>query len=100
MAIIRIVLLCAAAVGVLLRPCRWPVWGSPLVLVTVGLGLRAITLHVVRDALDPRVEPLAFLLLAVPMAMLLDDLGFFVAVAARIDHSRRLHLGLWVFAAS
>ena len=99
MAVVRIILLCAAVVGVLLRPRRWPVWGSPLVLLAVGLGVRAITVHVADDAIDPLVEPLAFLLLAVPMALLLDELGFFVAIAARIDHSRRLHLGLWVFAA-
>ena len=41
-----------------------------------------------------------FLLLAVPMALMLDEIGFFAAVAARIDHGRRLFLWLWIFAAA
>jgi arsenical pump membrane protein len=34
------------------------------------------------------------------MALLLDELGFFAAVAARISETRHIHLGLWVFAAA
>jgi arsenical pump membrane protein len=46
--------------------------------------------------LTPLLAPVAFLLTAVPMAALLDRLGFFEAVAARIPASA---LGLWVFGA-
>ncbi|MEO8696270.1 MAG: ArsB/NhaD family transporter [Acidimicrobiales bacterium] len=99
MAAVRIILLCVAVVGVLVRPPRWPVWATPTVLVALGLGLTAISYHDVGDALDPLVEPLVFLLLAVPMAIMLDELGFFAAVAARIDNRRRLLLWLWIFAA-
>ena len=37
--------------------------------------------------------------LAVPLALLLDRLGFFAAIAARIGASRHLHLWAWFFAA-
>jgi arsenical pump membrane protein len=46
--------------------------------------------------LTPLLAPVAFLLTAVPMAALLDRLGFFEAVAARIPATA---LGLWVFGA-
>ena len=46
--------------------------------------------------MTPLLAPVAFLLTAVPMAALLDRLGFFEAVAARIPASA---LGLWVFGA-
>jgi arsenical pump membrane protein len=98
-AAVRIVLLCIAVVGVLARPPRWPVWATPAVLVAVAFVVGAVSRHDVVDALDPLIEPLAFLVLAVPMAVLLDELGFFAAVAARIDNRRRLLLWLWVFAA-
>jgi arsenical pump membrane protein len=44
-------------------------------------------------------DPLAFLLAAVPLAVLLDRLGFFAAVAGRIARRRGLLGGLWVLAA-
>ncbi|MCU1486755.1 MAG: Citrate transporter [Actinomycetia bacterium] len=46
--------------------------------------------------MTPLLAPVAFLLTAVPMAALLDRLGFFAAVAARVPASA---LGLWVFGA-
>ena len=83
MAVARTILVCAAVIGVLVRPRWWPVRGSPVVLLAVGLCVTAISGHAVGHALHPLVEPLVFLILAVPMALLLDELGFFVAVAAR-----------------
>jgi arsenical pump membrane protein len=68
--------------------------------VTVGLATGAIGWGGLDEAVDPLLEPLAFLLLAVPMAVLLDQLGFFAAVADRIGHGRHLQPGLWVLAAA
>ena len=52
------------------------------------------------DALDALASPLAFLVLAVPLAVLLDELGFFASVAALVDGGRHLRLGLWALAAA
>jgi arsenical pump membrane protein len=98
--VVRVVLLAAGVLGVLLRPRRTPVWAVPAVMVAVGLAVGAYDVAAIGDSVDPMVEPLAFLLLAVPLAVMLDHLGFFAAVAARIDHGRRLHLGLWCLAAA
>ncbi len=49
--------------------------------------------------LGPLVEPLAFLALAVPLAVLLDQQGAFGAATALADRGGRLDLGLWVLAA-
>ncbi|MCU1375941.1 MAG: Citrate transporter, partial [Actinomycetia bacterium] len=46
--------------------------------------------------MTPLLAPVAFLLTAVPMAALLDRLGFFEAVAARVPASA---VALWVFGA-
>lgn len=51
-------------------------------------------------AFDALVSPLVFLLLAVPLAVVLDDVGFFASVAAMVDGGGRLRLGLWVLAAA
>jgi arsenical pump membrane protein len=100
MAAVPVVLLVVAVAGVLARRPGMPVWALPGGLVAVGLALGAFDLQAAGDALDPMVEPLAFLLLAVPLAVMLDRLGFFAAAAARIGHGRHLHLGLWVLAAA
>lgn len=99
MATVRVLLLAVSVVGVVIRPGAVPSWAVPAVMLSVGLGSGAVEVAAVGDALGPLTEPLSFLLLAVPLAVLLDGLGFFSAVAARIDHSRHLHLGLWFFAA-
>lgn len=45
------------------------------------------------DALDALAAPLAFLAVAVPLAVALDDVGFFSSVAAFVDGGRHLHSG-------
>lgn len=97
---LRLVLLGLAVAAVLLRPKRLPVAAIPVALVFVALATTATTPNAARHALHPLYAPLAFLVLAVPLAVMLDSVGFFNAVAARIDHTRRLHLGLWLFAAA
>ena len=52
------------------------------------------------DALDALAAPLGFLLVAVPLAVVLDEVGFFAAVAALVDGGRHLRLGLWALAAA
>jgi arsenical pump membrane protein len=50
------------------------------------------------DAVQPLVKPIAFLLLAVPLAVLLDELGVFSA-AAGLPAGRHLCAGMWVVCA-
>lgn len=100
MAFVRVGLLLVAVAGVLGRRSGTALWAFPAAMVAVGFAVGAVNGETAGDALHPMLEPLAFLLLAVPMAVMLDQLGFFAAVAARIDHSRHLHLGLWLFAAA
>src|SRR4051794_22510143 len=52
------------------------------------------------DALEALWPALAFLLAAVPLAAMLDDLGFFDAVAARVTTRTTSVLGLWLPAAA
>lgn len=52
------------------------------------------------DAVRALDQPLAFLLVAVPVAVVLDRAGFFASVAALIDGGRHLRAGLWVIAAA
>lgn len=78
---------------------RVPNWAAVGAVATVGVGLGPARTATVGDAVDALWKPLAFLLVAVPLAALLDEVGFFAAVAARIDGGRRLGLGLWWLAA-
>jgi arsenical pump membrane protein len=96
---VRVVLLGVAAGSVLIRRRGLPIWAVPTAMVVTGLVSGAFGVALIGDSLSPMVEPLAFLLLAVPLAVMLDRLDFFAAVANRIDHHRHLHLGLWLFAA-
>ena len=52
------------------------------------------------DALDALASPLVFLLVAVPLAVLLDEVGFFASLAASFGGTRHLRLALWAFAAA
>lgn len=97
---VRVALLVVAIAGVLVRPRRLPVCSVPVAAVVVALAVASVHVSGARHALHPLYAPLAFLLLAVPLAVLLDQLGFFAAIAARIDESCHLHLWLWVFAAA
>jgi arsenical pump membrane protein len=85
---------------VLARPRRVPVWAVPAAAVAAGLVAGAISVDDSLDAVHPLLEPLAFLLAAVPLALLLDRTGFFTAVAEHIGHRRHLHLWMWLFAAA
>ncbi|MCU1353172.1 MAG: Citrate transporter [Acidimicrobiales bacterium] len=84
----------AGAVG---RPRGIPAWVVPAACAAVALA--AGTLDHPATALRPLAAPLAFLLLAVPLAALLDRLGVFGAAAALCGRGRHLVLGLWVLAA-
>jgi arsenical pump membrane protein len=90
------VLLGAGVAGAVTRPWRVPAWVAPVVAVAVAACVGLVDAPLLRSSLDPLVAPLAFLLLAVPLAALLDRAGVFDALAAVA--SRRSHVvgGLWL----
>ena len=75
-----------------------------LAVVPAGLAVGAVAVGAVdgataRAALGDLVEPLLFVALAVPLAVLLDERGCFDAVARRLP-VRSTALGLWVLGAA
>lgn len=96
MAVGGFVLLGAGVAGAITRPWRVPVWLAPAVAVVAALAVGLVDLHGARRALDPLVEPLAFLLLAVPLAALLDRIGFFEAIATIAARRRHVVGGMWL----
>lgn len=99
MTVVRVGLLVATVAGLLFAHRRV----SPPIIAATGSGLAMATTAVApRDALDairPLIEPLAFLAVAVPLAVLLDRIGFFDAAAERVAAGHRLRPSLWGFAA-
>ena len=87
MAVGSFVLLGVGIAGALARPRGLPAWCLPLAAALVAVAVGTTDLAGARAALDPLLAPLAFLLVAVPLATLLDDLGVFEA-AARASRSR------------
>ncbi|MDQ1519969.1 MAG: hypothetical protein QOI55_1042 [Actinomycetota bacterium] len=93
-----VALLAGAVVGALTSPGRLPLAALPVAAALVAIATHAVTVHLARHALDGLAEPLAFLLLAVPLAALLDELGVFDA-AARVVTGRRVAVGCWILGA-
>lgn len=99
MAALSIVALLVGVAGAVGRPFRLPAWMVPAGAAVVVLLAGAISLDSARHALSELGGPLAFLLAAVPLAVLLDRLGFFTTVAARITARSSSVGGLWVLTA-
>jgi len=72
-----------------------PVLAAAVLVVSGGIGRDAAW-----DAVQPLLAPLAFLLFAVPLAVLLDRLGFFSSAAALADRGASPRRGLWMLAAA
>jgi len=98
-AVLSIVALVVGVGGALSRPFRLPAWALPVAAAAVVMAGGAISTSGARRALAQLGEPLAFLLGAVPLAVLLDRLGFFAAAAARLTRRSPSVGGLWVLAA-
>ncbi|WP_239394102.1 SLC13 family permease [Frankia sp. CiP3] len=99
-AVVQLSLLTAAVVGVFIRPVRVPKWAAPVTAAVLLLLVGAMTTDAALEAVRPLVAPLAFLLLAVPLAVMLDRLGFFASVAALVETGPNARLGLWALAAA
>jgi arsenical pump membrane protein len=97
-AAVAVTLLVVGVSGSIARPWRLPAWVFPVGAALAALAIGALAPTDAWDAARPLVEPIAFLLLAVPLAVLLDDLGVFAA-AARLAAGRHLAWGLWLVSA-
>ena len=75
-------LLAVGVSGSIARPWQLPAWIFPVAAAAVlALSIGVLAPGEAWDAVQPLVEPIAFLLLAVPLAVLLDELGVFGAAA-------------------
>lgn len=99
MAILTILLLGGGVAGALARPGNAPAWLVPLVAVVVALAAGAITPVQALHSLRPLAGALGFLLAAVPLAVLLDGLGFFESLSRLLARGRSTVGGLWILAA-
>ncbi len=99
-ALFEILVLLLASVLLWLRPLGMPAWLGPWGCVVALLATTSISAGDAASSIGDLASPLLFLLVAVPLAVTLDDLGVFTAIAARLDGGRHLAAGLWWFAAA
>jgi arsenical pump membrane protein len=92
----RLALLVVAVAGATLRPRRIPAFLAPVACVLIALLSGLASWHETSHALSPLLAPLAFLLTAIPLAVLLDRLGYFEQLAALFGNGRWLVPGLWL----
>lgn len=99
MAVAQVVLLLAGSVLAVVPWRRLPGWIGPGALAVVAIGLRVVPVAAARTATHDLAAAILFLLLAVPLAVLLDRSGFFTVLASRTGGGRHLRSRLWVLAA-
>ena len=99
MAVARIAFLIAGSALAVVPWKRVPGWIGPAILAGVALVIRVVPIGAARTAAHNLANPIVFLLLAVPLAVLLDQFGFFASLAGLVGHTRHLAAGLWVLAA-
>ncbi len=100
MAVVRVVLLLTASATALVPWRRVPGWIPVLTLGVAATACGIVPWHVARGAVHDLGPALAFLVIAVPLAIELDETGFFAAVAARCGSGPRLLPALWGLAAA
>lgn len=98
MAVVQMLLLGAAVAGVFAP--RLPSWLIPVLAAAILVTSGGIGGDAAWHAVRPLLAPLAFLLFAVPLAVLLDRLGFFASAAAVADRGGSPYRGLWILAAA
>jgi arsenical pump membrane protein len=97
---LAIVLLFLAIAGAVARPWRLPAWVAPVIAAAIALLAGIVTLHAARVTMRPLASPLAFVALAVPLAVMLDEVGIFEELAARAARSERVIGACWLLAAA
>jgi arsenical pump membrane protein len=95
----RVAVLIAGSILAVFPWRRFPGWLGPALLAAAALAVRIVPVHAARVTADDLTNAILFLLLAVPLAVLLDRSGFFAALAGVVGGGRHLRAGLWVLAA-
>src|SRR5262245_49330768 len=98
MPVVAVALLVIGVAGAIGRPWHLPAWVFPVTAALVAVAARVIDPGEAWDAVRPLAAPIAFLLLAVPLAVLLDELDVFGA-AARLISGRHAAAGMWCICA-
>lgn len=96
---LAVVLLLVGVAGAVGRPFGLPAWVAPAVAAAAGLLAGTAGIGASEIALRSLASPIGFLLAAVPLSVLLDELGFFEAAATLVGSRSRSVGGLWVLAA-
>lgn len=99
MAAAGIALLAVGVLGAVAPPRRVPQWLVPALAAAVAVASGVASGAHALAALRSLAQPVGFLLAAVPLAVLLDRLGFFPAAARLLSRSGSLG-GLWLLAAA
>ena len=95
---VQVGLLGLGVVSLFWRPRSVALWVGPTVLAVVALVSTVVRWSEVDESLRLLRNPLLFLVFAVPLAVLLDRIGVFAALAAAVDGGRHLVAWLWVLA--
>jgi arsenical pump membrane protein len=96
---LAIVLLFVAVAGAVVRPWGMPSWLAPTGAALIALMTTTVSVRDARATLHPLAAPLAFVALAVPLAVMLDQVGIFEELAGRAARSPRVVGACWVLAA-
>jgi len=96
---LAVALLAVAVTGAVTRPWRIPAWAAPAAAAVVALVTGTVHLHQARIVFRPLAAPLAFVALAVPLAVMLDDVGIFEELARRAARSSKVVGACWLLAA-
>lgn len=83
-----------------IRPTSAPVSAGPWLCAVATVVFTSVDVGDVGVAIADLSSPLLFLVFAVPLAVVLDDIGVFAAVASRIDGGRHVAGWLWALAAT
>ena len=75
--------------GSVAAPPRVRGWAAASAVAFAALVLGIVPWSTFTDTLDALASPLVFLLVAVPLAVLLDEVGFFASLAASFGGTRR-----------
>ena len=84
MGLARVLVLIAGSVLAVFPWRRFPGWVGPALLAAAALVVRVVPVHAARTAGSELTNAVLFLLLAVPLAVLLDRSGFFAALAGMV----------------
>jgi arsenical pump membrane protein len=95
MSVVAVALLAVGVSGTVARPWRVPAWVFPVAAAVLAVSIGVLRPAAAWSATRPLTEPILFLLLAVPLATLLDDMNVFEATA-QLFAGRRLCAGMWL----